>query len=60
MISGDSDQPLVGDFKWADNSPIVRLPTQPTPLTIEATAEPDDAGAQAPSVSWAARTKEEA
>lgn len=45
MISGDSNQPLIVDFKWADNSPIVRLPTQPTPLTIEATAEADDAGA---------------
>jgi hypothetical protein len=65
MITGDSNSPLIVDFKWADSSPIVPVPARSIPLTIDAAAvvtdtEAADIATEAPSVSWAARTRGEA
>jgi hypothetical protein len=38
-ISGDTNAPLLIDFRWADTTAVV--PAQPAQLIIEAAAEPD-------------------
>jgi hypothetical protein len=57
MISGDTNAPLVVDFRWAsDATPVGNAPIQPVhQLTIDAVAEPESdeaVGADPPTVSW--------
>jgi hypothetical protein len=54
VVSGDTNAPLLVDFRWSDATTVVPAPIHPAQLVIEGVAETADAEPQAANVTWAA------